>query len=115
MSELTKNPIQYGKWFTDKKGGIFEVFATGHVDELGTPCTVYESVLDGHIRVCPFEKFNDGRFVDIGGYLTPQEQQAQAERCGCRGTNDMCGCQNTPDRQTLTERAAALHEEGGAE
>lgn len=32
------------------------------------------------------------------------------QRCGCRGYNDMCGCQNTPDHETLWERAAAAHE-----
>jgi hypothetical protein len=32
--------------------------------------------------------------------LTAAEQKAQGERCGCRGADDMCPCQNVPDRVT---------------
>lgn len=37
--------------------------------------------------------------------LSDAEQKAQAARCGCRGSDDYCPCQNTPDRQTMQERA----------
>lgn len=39
--------------------------------------------------------------------LTPAEQKAQAARCGCKGSDDMCPCQNTPDRQTIKDRSNA--------
>lgn len=32
--------------------------------------------------------------------LTAAEQKIQAARCGCRGSDDYCGCQNVPDRET---------------
>jgi hypothetical protein len=38
--------------------------------------------------------------------LTVAEQKTQAVRCGCRGSNDYCPCQNTPDRVTRQYRAA---------
>ena len=31
------------------------------------------------------------------------QQRAQAERCGCKGTDDYCPCQNVPDRITRRE------------
>jgi hypothetical protein len=34
------------------------------------------------------------------------EQKAQALRCGCRGSDDYCCCQNVPDRVTRQYRAA---------
>lgn len=42
---------------------------------------------------------------DLG--LSVKEQKAQAERCGCHGTDDYCPCQNSPDSATLRLRAAA--------
>jgi hypothetical protein len=39
--------------------------------------------------------------------LTPAEQKTQGARCGCKGTDDMCPCQNTPDRQTIKDRSNA--------
>lgn len=39
--------------------------------------------------------------------LTPIEQKAQASRCSCRGADDMCPCQNAPDRQTVKGRSDA--------
>lgn len=39
--------------------------------------------------------------------ITPAEQQSQAARCACRGADDYCPCQNTPDRQTLKDRSDA--------
>lgn len=33
--------------------------------------------------------------------LTNEEQKAQGARCGCRGIDDYCVCQNVPDRTTL--------------
>jgi hypothetical protein len=38
--------------------------------------------------------------------LTVAEQKAQAARCACRGVDDYCPCQNTPDRVTRQYRAA---------
>ena len=38
--------------------------------------------------------------------LSVEEQKAQAERCGCRGIDDYCPCQNSPDSATLRLRAA---------
>lgn len=35
--------------------------------------------------------------------LTDAELKAQAERCPCRGANDMCVCQNVPDAMTRKE------------
>ena len=35
--------------------------------------------------------------------LTDAELKAQAERCPCRGSNDMCVCQNVPDAVTRKE------------
>lgn len=37
-------------------------------------------------------------------YLTDAEQKAQAARCGCRGHDDYCVCQNVPDSQTVAAR-----------
>lgn len=39
--------------------------------------------------------------------LSAAEQKAQAARCGCRGADDMCPCQNVPDATTRAERTAA--------
>lgn len=39
--------------------------------------------------------------------LTPDEQKTQASRCSCRGADDMCPCQNAPDRQTIKDRPNA--------
>jgi len=39
--------------------------------------------------------------------LSPGEQQSQAQRCACRGADDLCPCQNEPDRVTRTERRSA--------
>lgn len=36
--------------------------------------------------------------------LTDAEQKAQAARCGCRGSDDYCACQNQPDEQTRAAR-----------
>lgn len=38
--------------------------------------------------------------------LTSAEQKAQGARCGCRGADDLCPCQNVPDATTRRERAA---------
>jgi hypothetical protein len=38
-------------------------------------------------------------------YLTSAEQKAQAARCGCRGSDDYCPCQNRPDQITKTARS----------
>ena len=42
---------------------------------------------------------------DASGLSAP-EQKAQGSRCGCRGADDYCPCQNTADRETLLGRAA---------
>lgn len=36
--------------------------------------------------------------------LTPAEKREQAARCGCRGADDYCGCQNVPDAETRRVR-----------
>lgn len=41
-----------------------------------------------------------------GWGLSEAELRAQAERCPCRGANDMCVCQNVPDAITVKERDA---------
>ncbi|MFA6984609.1 MAG: hypothetical protein WC213_00185 [Arenimonas sp.] len=38
--------------------------------------------------------------------LSDAEQKAQAARCGCRGSDDYCACQNVPDATTKAERRA---------
>lgn len=38
------------------------------------------------------------------GPLTEVEKAEQAKRCSCRGFDDLCPCQNVPDRQTLLDR-----------
>ena len=37
--------------------------------------------------------------------MTEAELKAQGRRCGCRGSNDLCGCQNVEDDITLFQRA----------
>lgn len=37
--------------------------------------------------------------------LSPAEQKSQGDRCGCRGADDYCVCQNVPDKQTLAARS----------
>ncbi len=39
------------------------------------------------------------------GRLTAGEQRDQAGRCSCRGSDDLCPCQNAPDAQTRHHRA----------
>lgn len=39
--------------------------------------------------------------------LSRDEALAQGKRCGCRGADDYCGCQNVPDATTRAERRAA--------
>lgn len=41
--------------------------------------------------------------------LSPAEQWEQAARCGCRGSDDYCRCQNVPDDITKRKwRAEAV-------
>lgn len=42
------------------------------------------------------------------GCLTPEEQKAQGSRCGCRGADDYCTCQNVPDAETIAARRASV-------
>lgn len=37
--------------------------------------------------------------------LSGAEQKAQGARCGCRGADDLCVCQNAPDAETRRLRA----------
>ncbi|GLQ09283.1 hypothetical protein GCM10007913_12150 [Devosia yakushimensis] len=48
----------------------------------------------------------DDRQALIGAGLTTAEKAAQASRCGCKGSDDLCPCQNAPDAQTIAERLA---------
>lgn len=103
-----------------------------------TPDTIQEAVRDAMEYECPVSKNRFVDFWDhnleeytfqfvwcchaiqwaIGRYdsekelrtrcLTPAEQKAQAERCGCCGADDLCPCQNVPDAQTITARRASL-------
>ncbi|RWP64875.1 hypothetical protein [Mesorhizobium sp.] len=41
-----------------------------------------------------------------GRCLTTKEQKAQGERCGCRGADDYCPCQNVPNQATRGARSA---------
>ena len=105
-------PIQCGVHFTHKKsGGIYKVLATGFIEADLTPATIYQEWPVGIVWVRPFSEFNDGRFLCLDGPLSQDEQQAQGKRCGCRGCDDMCVCQNSPDKTTLVERATP---KGGA-
>lgn len=36
--------------------------------------------------------------------LTPADLKEQGSRCGCRGADDYCVCQNVPDRVTRAKR-----------
>ncbi|EHK56855.1 hypothetical protein [Allomesorhizobium alhagi] len=38
--------------------------------------------------------------------LSGAEKKAQGQRCGCRGSDDYCPCQNAPDRETRRARTA---------
>lgn len=40
--------------------------------------------------------------------LSEAEQKAQATRCGCRGADDLCVCQNAPDATTRAARKAGV-------
>jgi len=111
MTDLPKTPVQYGKWFTHRKGGVYNVIATGLIEATLEPCVVYMEQKDRRVWVRPYDEFNDGRFKLIDGPLTTSEQLAQGKRCACRGFDEFCGCQNTPDHETLLERAAAAREE----
>jgi hypothetical protein len=44
--------------------------------------------------------------------LTSAEQIAQAARCSCRGADDLCACQNTPDNETRAERRRSFGRAG---
>jgi hypothetical protein len=39
--------------------------------------------------------------------LSNAEQKAQAARCGCKGSDDYCPCQNVADRETIKTRLEA--------
>lgn len=63
---------------------------------------------------CPYCGATEGlRMVhDGGGFVEPEytceadkEQKAQGARCGCKGVDDMCVCQNVTDATTRAERA----------
>jgi hypothetical protein len=51
------------------------------------------------------------RQYDDCACLSAEEKADQATRCGCRGQDDYCPCQNAPDRQTTAGRTA-LHTQG---
>lgn len=40
--------------------------------------------------------------------LDADEKAIQGARCGCRGQDDYCPCQNAPDRMTLKARNEAI-------
>lgn len=105
MSDLPKAPTQYGVYFTHRKGGVYKVIATGMIEATLTPCVIYQNMKGGAVWVRPYAEFNDGRFVCLDGPLTKLEQNAQGNRCGCNGADDMCPCQNRPDYPTLRARA----------
>lgn len=46
-----------------------------------------------------------------GPCLSSAEMKSQARRCSCRGSNDLCPCQNTADEQTLQARSFDAHPE----
>lgn len=45
-------------------------------------------------------------FIAAPAGLTQDEQKAQAQRCGCKGSDDYCPCQNAPDQVTSAGLAA---------
>lgn len=46
------------------------------------------------------------QYDDCEACLSPQEKADQGRRCGCRGQDDYCPCQNAPDATTRASRAA---------
>lgn len=47
----------------------------------------------------------DAAVLSLEPGLTDAEQKAQGSRCGCRGADDLCVCQNVPDAETRKARA----------
>jgi hypothetical protein len=45
--------------------------------------------------------------------LSDAEQKAQAARCGCKGSDDYCPCQNAADRETIKARLSAKEASDG--
>lgn len=46
------------------------------------------------------------QYDDCTACLTTDEQAEQGRRCGCRGIDDYCPCQNAPDAKTIAGRKA---------
>lgn len=101
IGESTRREIAFAEQFGK------DVFYTS----LGPGRTVYE------LRTGPdgpsslrYRAFDWGASPPTGvagkeeGCLTREEQRAQALRCSCRGTDEWCVCQNSPDHITRKER-----------
>jgi hypothetical protein len=48
----------------------------------------------------------EDRADELGHGITTAQKKVQGTRCGCRGHDDYCPCQNVPDRKTLAVREA---------
>lgn len=63
------------------------------------------------MSVCPhcngsgLVALGERQYDDCAACLSPEEKAAQAKRCGCRGQDDYCPCQNVlilpPDHRSL--------------
>ena len=61
-----------------------------------------------YAKICSWLGVSVSRFVsdirhdglDDEPLLNFEEKSAQGARCGCRGTDELCKCQNEPDRVT---------------
>ena len=108
------------------KIGIPVACQNGHASTWVLEIVGMEAIDRGATDACPCPKWNIGEgwrstgaepFVvppaeqaqsptQTEACLSTAEQKAQAERCGCRGTDDYCTCQNVADRITKAARAA---------
>lgn len=68
--------------------------------------TLCNKALDFIERSDPFgDEFSEHEIEILRNFcLTAVEQASQASRCACRGTDEYCPCQNTPDCLTLRQR-----------
>jgi hypothetical protein len=73
------------------------------IERLNDRCrAVYQEGYDAAMNAAKEANVLD---VLIEPTLTDVEQKAQGERCGCKGVDDYCVCQNVPDSVTRKERA----------
>jgi hypothetical protein len=74
------------------------------IERLNDRCReVYQEGYDAAMNAAKEANAPDMR--DEAAALTDAEQKAQGARCGCKGVDDYCVCQNVPDSTTRKERA----------